>query len=732
MAALLAVQTQGWNNLMARTRPLLLAMLLGLLVLPFLLFGYLSVRIFETHLLPKVETQTITAAVGVQRRVDHAVSVFGGLHTLRNVEPVLDSARSSAPGMNFIALTDTERTVRHISADDPAAAHAALAAMSEPEPTGLTNRLLADLQELLEVPLSSPLTVAGLQGEDLLVTFIPIDSSEKSIGTLYAGFDIGLLEALKQDIWIDTAVVVLAIVLLAIELLLLVFAVYILRPAWIVDFLTARMMAQDLRFSIRSRAGGLVRALARQVDRIIKHAGSTGTFNGIRLPGVEGPQQLRVPAVSHVRLPLFLFLLSEAMLRPILPQFLGEFAPSDSDADFQIGMVMACFMAASLVSVLIGSVFSEQSGPRRVFLIGTLFAGIGMAGHIVADGLAMIVLARALTGFGYGLVYAAAQVHIVRHADPKQRSTGFSLFLAVVVAAEIGGPAVGGILADRIGVSLVLYGAVASIGVSAFACFFMISKFPPDLTNPSAMPKERSSMASESRPVAVGFKRGMSEWMQDQMTIVMTILANPRFFAMMACFAVPAKALLTGGLFLLVPLAALNIGGAAESARILMGYGIAILVLAPLLSPLADRWQGFGSWVAIGGMIASVGFVLPNAWNVLIGEGLTILFVATLLFGIGQTLSIPTQISFLVQIAEREATYTGAGTVLGVFRFLERLGSLAGPLIAGALLLAFPPSVALMWMGLGALLLSAAGLSWFLAFGERDEEEAIRGLLVET
>jgi len=95
--------------------------------------------------------------------------------------------------------------------------------------------------------------------------------------------------------------------------------------------------------------------------------------------------------------------------------------------------------------------------------------------------------------------------------------------------------------------------------------------------------------------------------------------------------------------------------------------------------------------------------------------------VATLLFGIGQTLSIPTQISFLVQIAERQTISTGAGTVLGVFRFLERLGSLAGPLIAGALLLAFPPSVALMWMGLGALLLSAAGLSWLLAFGERDE-----------
>ncbi len=721
---------------MAGPRSILLLTLLGLLVLPFLLFGYLSVRIFETHLLPEVETQTITAAAGVQRRVDHAATVFGGLHTLRGVKPVLENARSSAPGMSFLALTDTEGTIRNISADDSEAARMALASMSEPASPELTDRLSDSWQEIMGIPLASPVTVANRQGGgQLLVTALPIGGDgDGTIGTLYAGFDIGMLDALKRDIWIDTAVVVFAIILLAVELLILMFAVHILRPAWIVEFLSVRMTAQDLRFSFRARGAQVVRALIRQIDRIVSRAASelgSRTSSGLRLPGTGGPRELRVPAVSHVRLPLFLFFLSEAMLRPILPQFLGQFAPADSDPDFQVGLVMASFMATSLVAVLLGSILSERTGPRGIFLLGTLFAGAGMAGHIVADGFATIILARALTGFGYGLVYAAAQVHIVNHADPRRRSTGFSLFLAVVVAAEISGPAIGGILADRIGASLVLSGALVSIGISALACLFLISKFPPDLTNPFVTPDASSSKTSAGS-LSEGFGRSVSDWTLDQAAVMKDILSNPRFFAMIACFAIPAKALLTGGLFLLVPLTALSIGGAAESARVLMGYGIAILILAPLLSPLADRWQGFGKWVAVGGMIAGAGFALPHAWNVLVGEGLTALFAATLLFGVGQTLSIPTQISFLMRVAEVQVKYSGSGTVLGVFRFLERLGSLAGPLIAGALLLAFPPDIALMWMGLGALLLSAGGLSWFLAFGERDEEEAIHGLLVET
>ncbi|MBD0865042.1 MAG: hypothetical protein GDA36_05240 [Rhodobacteraceae bacterium] len=101
---------------MTATRPILLILFLFLLAMPFLLFGFFSVKILEPRLLSEFETQTRTAAVGVQRRIDRAVEAFGGLHALRDVEPVLHNARLSAPGMSFLALTDSDGTILYRSA----------------------------------------------------------------------------------------------------------------------------------------------------------------------------------------------------------------------------------------------------------------------------------------------------------------------------------------------------------------------------------------------------------------------------------------------------------------------------------------------------------------------------------------------------------------------------------------------------------------------------------------
>jgi len=456
---------------MTGARPILLTAFLLLLAAPFALFGFLSVRILEPRLLSEFDTQTVNAVGGVQRRIDRAVSVFGDLDALRDVEQVLDHARSSARGMSFLAVTDPDGAILHLSADDPAAARGALDAVAVPDAPAPGGGFEGRVRDMTGLAPAAPVTVASRRGNDLLVTSLSLGGDDRPIGALHAGVDIGTLDALKRDIWIDTGVVVLAIVLLAVELLILGFAVYLLRPAWAIDFLTARLRDRDLRFTLRGFGVGAARRIVERVDGIIASAAASfRPSDGLRLPGPDGARVPHIPAVSHVRLPLFLFFLSEALLRPILPRFLGDFAPPGLDPEFGIGILMAGFMAASLFSVLIGSILSEGRGsPRRVFVWGTVCAGCGMSGHLVAGDFTSILLLRMLTGLGYGLVYAAAQVYIAQHADPVRRTAGFSLFLAVIVAAEICGPAIGGILADRFGDAPVVATATLAIALAAIA-----------------------------------------------------------------------------------------------------------------------------------------------------------------------------------------------------------------------------------------------------------------------
>ncbi len=707
-------------------RPVLLLPLVVLVIVPFMFFGVVSGRILESYLLPELEAQTINAAVGVQRRVDHAIKVFGGLHTLREVEVVLDKTRSSAAGMSFLALTGPEGDIRYLSADNPETVHVTLATAAEPASQEITD-ILSDLwQKITGKPLFNPTIMTSQRIGDLLVTQLPLGGGlEHPVGFLYAGVDVELLDALNRDMWFDIATVVLATALVALELMILIFTILILRPAWMVNFLAARLTARDLRFTFRPRQSRGMQALVWQIDGIITQVIAVTKSRSIdllghRLPGPEGSRTLRAPAVSYIRVPLFLFFLSEAILRPVLPQFLGQFAPLGSNSEFHIGLIMSAFMGASIASVLIGSILAENKSPRQVFLWGAIFTCAGLIGHLYSNNFTMILLMRALTGFGYGLVYAAAQVHIAQHASRQRRSSGFSLFLSVIVAAEISGPAMGGVLADQLGVVSVLVVATFSAGISALTCLLLLSRQPPHMTDADRSPTDTSGTDVLR----------ISGWFPRQWFILRKIVGNPRFIVIIVCFAIPAKALLTGGLFLLMPLAVNS--SAAESARVLMGYGIPILLLTPLLAPLADRWSGFGSWVAAGGVIASVGFILPHSMSDITGDGLAILLATTLLLGLGQSLSIPTQISFLMQVSDRQIIKFGAGTVLGIFRFLERLGSLLGPLVAGSLLLIFTPKIAMMWMGLGAVLLATCGLSWFLAFGEEEERVVIHDLLVET
>ncbi len=708
---------------------LMLALIL-LTLIPFLLFGILSVRTFEARLLPEVENQTINSGLSLQRRLNLAITLSGDLELLRGVEETLDATRSFSAGMEFLALTGPDGEILHLSARDPDSVAETLSKLTDPAPVTIADRLSGTWEMVTGKPFFSPIEMSGRRVGSLLLSSLPLGSDPANPdGVLHAGVNIEVVDALTRDIWFDIVTVVIAVAIVAIEILILSYAVMIIRPLWMIEFLTARLLAKDLRFVPASLWGGGMQKLVRRINEVIWRgidvAKTRAGEIGLLLPGSEGPRPIRSPAVSYIRLPLFMFFLSEAILRPILPQFLGQFAPPDSDPSLRIGQIMAGFMAASLISVLVGSILAERFGARRIFFWGAMLSAVGIAGHIAAQGFASILLSRSLTGFGYGLVYAAAQIYISQHAKRDRRSSGFSMFFAVVVSAEICGPALGGVLADRLGLGSALVAATAVAALSAIICMLVISRSAPDLTDAAGTPEDIAEQ--EAEPDGAPRRRGV------QLDAFRTILLNPRFMVAIVCFAIPAKALLTGGLFLLVPLAVLESGGSAsDSARVIMAYGIAILLLAPIMSPLADHWRKFHLWVAVGCGVAGIGLVLPHTWHTLGYGGLIVLMVATLLFGVGQTLSIPAQISYLMQVSETRGSGTSAGSVLGVFRFIERLGSLVGPLVASGLLLAASPEEALMFMGLAAVLLMACGLSWYLAFGDQDEGDAIRDLLFEA
>ena len=96
-----------------------------------------------------------------------------------------------------------------------------------------------------------------------------------------------------------------------------------------------------------------------------------------------------------------------------------------------------------------------------------------------------------------------------------------------------------------------------------------------------------------------------------------------------------------------------------------------------------------GLWGGGAGRAAADVHLRRNLWLVLFGADVGWVFLAVILVGGGQSMSISAQSALVSEHCETEIARLGDGVVYGVYRLLERIGNAAGPLIAAALVLGF-------------------------------------------
>ena len=134
----------------------------------------------------------------------------------------------------------------------------------------------------------------------------------------------------------------------------------------------------------------------------------------------------------------------------------------------EVGLLLTCYGAGSLVSVLVGGVVADRLG-RRLAMIASLFGGGGLACLMgLSPSIRVFIPLLVIFGFVADLYRPAASSVIGDLLPPAQRAVGFA---ALRTATNLGfavGMAVGGLLADwswRVmfladGVTTILYGVI--------------------------------------------------------------------------------------------------------------------------------------------------------------------------------------------------------------------------------------------------------------------------------
>jgi MFS family permease len=400
---------------------------------------------------------------------------------------------------------------------------------------------------------------------------------------------------------------------------------------------------------------------------------------GAEPPPVRGNET----ELAKVRAPLFVFILAEELTRSFMPGYVKELLVPLPwlTTELLVGLPIALFMFIVALGQPIIGVWCEKVGHRRTMLTGAAVASVGFLATALAHNVLDLLLWRSLCAAGYAMVFVSGQAYVLDHATPATRARSFAMFVGAIMAATVCGPSIGGILADNVGVRFT-FGLSALLAAGSMLAIRQL---------PDVRPAVGRSLARLPKLSEIG-----------------ALIGNGRFMAVTGLAAMPAKILLTGMCFYLVPLYVTSIGDSQSMAgRVLMTYAVAMVVLAPVTAGWATNRERM-HWLVGGGLVVSgLGGLLMLA-----GAGVGWVFLAVVLVGLGQSMSISAQSALVTEHCQPEIDRLGEGTVYGVYRLLERLGNATGPLLAAVLLrwLNFSMSFAV----LGALV-ALCGVGFLLA-----------------
>ncbi|MBF8299065.1 MAG: transporter [Dehalococcoidia bacterium] len=339
---------------------------------------------------------------------------------------------------------------------------------------------------------------------------------------------------------------------------------------------------------------------------------------------------------------------------PVLPQFAADLGAGPE----MIGFILAASTMTGVALKLPAGALSDVLGRRRILLLGgAFFAGPPLLYVFVRDPYALLAL-RFLHGSATAIFSPVASAAV---ADLFNRGRGERLGW-FASANEIGSaiaPLVGGFIltASNRNFSLV-YWIVAALGALTFLLVLRLPIGGAEASVASAPGGQRWRT----------FRRGMGQVVRDRSILI-------------ASGAEAALFLGVGALVGFLPLyGAQHIGLSDVQVGLVLGVQlIAAMAGKPLTGKLSDR-VGRKPLILVGLVLCAT--VLPL---VPLTRSLPLLLLESTLFGLGMAVVTPATTALVTDLSRAG----GYGAALGVFGTIWDVGEALGPILAGALIVAF-------------------------------------------
>lgn len=428
-------------------------------------------------------------------------------------------------------------------------------------------------------------------------------------------------------------------------------------------------------------ASAFLASLFLQLAGSVNQRDGPNTRRGTK-PLVENDEQ----CLKLVKPVFYVTMCVEHLSYAFLASYIAEIVNGSGLSPGLTSTVFAIYYLCFALTLIPAGHLAQQFSPKPLMIFG-LFLSSGSLLLLLADGnIGLLILARAAAGIGQAMLFIGVQSFILSVAAPERKTQGAAIIVYGFQGGMISGMAIGSLLVGYIGpVGVFAVGAV----VSTLTMIYAVLAVP-------AIAK-----ASTCEPAGIGAS------LKTLSHHVLIAGRNPQLLQAIALIGIPAKAVLTGVVVFAMPLLMAHEGYRQEDiGQVLMLYAAGVVLANELISRWVDRTGDARRVLVFGAILSGVGLCLIGVLGLgqvndtSYGAVLEVVFVIAgiVILGLAHGLINAPIVSHVAGLPVSEQI--GVGALTATYRFLERVGHVAGPLLVGQMfILIGEDAMVLAWIG---------------------------------
>jgi MFS family permease len=382
-------------------------------------------------------------------------------------------------------------------------------------------------------------------------------------------------------------------------------------------------------------------------------------------PTLEAEQGMKRDLIKPV---YFLAIFMEGLHASFLPQYMKHIAAESGLGAGAASAVFMAYFAAYTICIIPSGWFAQRRGSKPLIAAGAVLSAGGLLFLSLFRSFGLVLLFRMLSGAGGGILFIGVQSYILKHTTRETRTQGGAIIVYGYNGGTLAGAAIGAMLALYIGMKGVfILGAAAGAAILLYSLRYISSAAP-------------------------GFETGTGP--KAKVRDLLGVFRDIPFLKTVLLVGIPTKMILTGvTIFALPLLLSLRSFPQEDIGQILMFYAAGVLISSRYASRLADRVKNTKRILFLGMLGAGIGLGLIGLMNWQVLSAFSIPFLSAVLVITGM-LVLGLSHGFIhapivTHITEtRSAKALGQASVASLYRFLERLGHVTGPLIVSSVLVA--------------------------------------------